>query len=81
MDHTDTWAGFSNFGRDVVDVAAPGVSIVSTGRNGTYASMSGTSLATPHVAGLLLLDGRNFVQSGTVKNDPDGQPDPVAHKR
>ena len=81
MDQTDTWAGFSNFGRDVVDVAAPGVSIVSTGRHGTYASMSGTSLATPHVAGLLLLDGRNFVTSGTVKNDPDGQPDPVAHKQ
>lgn len=81
MDESNSWASFSNFGQDVVDVAAPGVSILSTTLNGTYAYMSGTSLATPHVTGLLLLDGRNFAKNGTVKNDPDGVPDPIAHKQ
>ena len=46
----DTRATFSNFGA-VVDVAAPGVCIASTGRAGGYVTMSGTSMASPHVAG------------------------------
>ncbi len=81
MDSSDTWASFSNYGGDARNVAAPGVEVLSTSLHGGYALMSGTSMAAPHVAGLLLLDGRNFVVSGTVKNDPDGIPDPIAHKR
>ena len=46
----DTRAGFSNFG-SVVDVAAPGVCITSTSNTGGYVGMSGTSMASPHVAG------------------------------
>ena len=46
----DTFASFSNYG-SVVDVAAPGVFINSTLRTGGYGSMSGTSMASPHVAG------------------------------
>lgn len=46
----DVWASFSNYGT-VVDVAAPGVFINSTSRTGAYATMSGTSMASPHVAG------------------------------
>lgn len=46
----DTFASFSNYG-SVVDMAAPGVKIYSTYKSGGYATMSGTSMASPHVAG------------------------------
>ena len=47
--------GGSNYGAYSVDVAAPGSSIYSTIRGDTYGTMSGTSMATPHVAGLAAL--------------------------
>lgn len=79
-DSLDNFASFSNYGNDVVDFAAPGVRILSTYLNGQYAIFSGTSMAAPHVAGLLLLKGNNILSSGSAKNDPDGTPDPIAHK-
>jgi len=39
----------------------------------------GTSWAAPHVAGLLLLKGKDIISSGTALNDPDGTADPIAH--
>lgn len=47
-------ASFSNFG-NYIDVSAPGVNIASTYKNNQYASLSGTSMASPHVAALAAL--------------------------
>ncbi|SMC00529.1 peptidase S8 and S53 subtilisin kexin sedolisin [Hymenobacter roseosalivarius DSM 11622] len=79
MDNTDTWASFSNFGNPPVDYCMPGVSIQSTWLNGGYNTISGTSMATPHMAGVLLMRGKNFTALDAVKSDPDGNADPIAH--
>ncbi|KAF3006545.1 subtilisin-like serine protease [Curvularia kusanoi] len=50
-DSSDNFASFSNYGT-AVDIIAPGVSILSTWNNGGTNTISGTSMATPHVAGL-----------------------------
>ena len=75
MDETDTWASFSNYGNPPIDYCAPGVDIKSTWKDGEYNTISGTSMASPHAAGVLLLG--NASTDGYVINDPDGDNDPI----
>lgn len=77
MDSTDKFAYFSNFGAGV-DYCALGVAVESLWKGGGYNTISGTSMASPHVCGLLLLG--NIGTNGYVLNDPDGNADRIAHK-
>jgi subtilisin family serine protease len=63
----DTLTSFSNYG-SVVDLAAPGAKIYSTYKGNSYATMSGTSMASPHVAGAAAL---------YVASNPDDSPSTV----
>ncbi len=67
MDARGARAYFSSFG-DALDVMAPGVSILSTVPNGGYETFTGTSMASPHVAGVagLLLAQRPLLTNGEV---------------
>jgi subtilisin family serine protease len=55
VDSADTLAGYSNYGRASVQVAAPGSFVLSTIPGSTYGLGSGTSMATPHVSGIAAL--------------------------
>jgi subtilisin family serine protease len=68
-DSSDAEASWSNFG-SCVDIWAPGVSIYSTYKSGSYATLSGTSMATPHVAGgaALYLSSHPTASPGAVES-------------
>lgn len=75
MDSSDVFAYFSNYANPPVDYCAPGVSIKSTWKDGGYNTISGTSMAAPHAAGVLLLG--NVATDGYVTGDLDSNPDPI----
>jgi subtilisin family serine protease len=77
MAEGDIWSSFSNYGNPPIDYCAPGSSVLSTWKDGGYKTISGTSMAAPHVAGILLFGG-SVNSGGTVKNDPDGNSDTIA---
>ncbi|MGN8225690.1 S8 family serine peptidase [Gracilimonas sp. BCB1] len=76
-DDNDNFASFSNYGNPPIEYSNPGVDIHSLWRNGGTNTIDGTSMATPHIAGLLLALGDVYTD-GTVSNDPDSSPDEIA---
>ncbi len=65
----DTFASFSNDGA-LIEIAAPGVDIYSTYKDGSYYTASGTSMASPHVAGAaaLLIDSDSTLEPDQVRS-------------
>lgn len=77
MDINDDFAYFSNYSNPPIEYCAPGYQIKSTWKDGQYYTMSGTSMAAPHAAGVLLVTGGIPDSDGTVNNDPDNNPDHI----
>jgi hypothetical protein len=79
FDSSDGFASFSNFGNPPIDFAAPGVDILVLDLGGGVRLGSGTSASAPFVAGILTLQSV-IATDGFVLGDPDGNPDPIAHR-
>jgi hypothetical protein len=67
----------SNFSNPPVDFSGPGESVLSLWKNGGTLTTCGTSMAAPHIAGLLLASPNGITNDGFVTNDPDSDPDPI----
>jgi hypothetical protein len=77
VDEDDVFASFSNYGNPPVRFAAPGVDVRSLWLSNTTRTLSGTSMAAPHVAGILMISEGNPGSEGTAIDDPYGDPDPI----
>src|SRR5258705_6623854 len=77
-DNKDARASFSNANADV-EIAAPGVNVLSTynGSDTSYTTLSGTSMATPHVAGAtaIIWDKYPTATASTIRSKLDGAVD------
>ena len=80
MDVYGNLAWFSNHGNPPIDFAAPGDNIRSTYKNGLYATMDGTSMAAPHVAGICLCNQGAIYNRGRLYWDRDATKDLKARK-
>jgi subtilisin family serine protease len=93
-DRTDLKASFSNYG-SCVEVYAPGVSITSTWLNGGTNTISGTSMASPHVAGVAALYKNTYGDAASstintwiinnstpnvIRSNPTGTPNRLLYK-
>jgi thermitase len=78
-DNNDRLPGWANYGPHTVDLAAPGVSIYSTLRNGGYGYLSGGSMASPQVAGAasLILSAEPSLSATELKADILSNVDPL----
>lgn len=76
-DQRDAIAGFSNRG-DWVELAAPGVTIYSTWIGSGYCTLSGTSMATPHVAGVAGLLAAQGLTNQQIRARLCATADPIA---
>lgn len=71
----DQFAYLSNRGNPPVDYSEPGVVVISTWIGNAYREDTGTSMAAPHLSGILLAGPVR--SGGTVNADPDGIPDVI----
>jgi subtilisin family serine protease len=70
----------SNYGATTVDFAAAASEVYTTAKGGGYTTVGGTSMAAPHVAGILLVNAGKVNSAGTVTGDRDGKADPIAKR-
>jgi thermitase len=82
-DKDDLKADFSNYGSDWVDVAAPGVQILSTVLNNDYENYDGTSMASPNAAGvaslLISYAGKGSITNTEVREIMESTATPVGN--
>jgi subtilisin family serine protease len=70
----------SNYGATTIDFAAAASEVYTTAKGGGYTTVGGTSMASPHVAGILLVNGGKVNSGGTITGDVDGKADAIAKR-